>query len=154
MEFRRVLFRSPFVIALNTQDHLAAELIDVRAACHPFRLMADCQEHRRLPQPLVTPAHMLPADVRAALGDKPLLDYGLTVQAGVFAFAERHCTLPGSLVAAYALAITASGKARRVLLAGFDGYSADDPRSKEVSQLLEAVQQSAGESPLPTVTPT
>lgn len=149
-----ILRAKPFVIALNTQSHIAAELIDVRAACHPFRLMADCQEHRRLPQPLVTPAHMLPVDVRAALGDKPLLDYGLAVQAGLFAFAERHCTLPGSLVAAYALAITASGKARRVLLAGFDGYSADDPRSKEVSLLLEAFQQSSGVPPLLAVTPT
>jgi 4-hydroxy 2-oxovalerate aldolase len=143
----------PFVIALNTQDHLAAELIDVRAACHPFRLMADCQEHRRLPQPLVTPAHMLPAEVRESLAGKELLDFGISVQAGHFYFAEQHCTLPTSLVAAYALAIAASGRASRVLLAGFDGYAADDPRSVEVNQLLEAFQLLPAVPALLAVTP-
>lgn len=145
--------KKPFVIALNTQTCIDANLIDVRAACHPMRLMADCHEHCRLPQPLVTPAHMLPTAVRTALAGATLLDFGLSVQVGKFAFAEHNCTLPTSLVAAYALAIAASGKATRVLMAGFDGYSADDPRSVEVNQLLEAFQQSPGTPALLGVTP-
>ena len=143
----------PFVIALNTQSDIASELIDVRAACHPFRLMADCREHVKLPQPLITPAHMLPAEVRAALDGKVMLDYGIAVQAATFEFAEQHCILPTSLVAAYALAVAASGGAIRILLAGFDGYSADDPRTLEVNQLLEAFQQVAGAPELLAVTP-
>ena len=144
----------PFVIALNTQSDIASELIDARAACHPFRLMADCQEHVRLPQPLITPAHMLPGEVRAALGGKRMLDYGISVQPGVFEFAGKHCILPTSLVAAYALAVAASGKAARTLLAGFDGYSADDPRTLEVNQLLEAYQHVPGAPELLAITPT
>ena len=68
---------------------------------------------------------MLPASVRASLKDKQLLDFGLTVEAGAFSFAEHYCILPTALVAAYALAIAASGKASRVLLAGFDGKGPD-----------------------------
>ena len=34
------------------------------------------------------------------------------------------------------MAIAASGRAERVLLAGFDGYSSDDPRNVEVDHLL------------------
>jgi len=143
----------PFVIALNTQSIVASELIDVRAACHPFRLMADCQEHRRLPQPLVTPAHMLPGKVRDALGGKTLLDFGISVKAGAFHFAENHCVLPTSLVAAYALAIAASGRAARILLAGFDGYLPGDARYEEVAQLLAAYQALPHVPPLLAVTP-
>ena len=33
---------------------------------------------------------------------------------------------------AYALALANSGKARRILMAGFDGYLADDPRTANV----------------------
>lgn len=143
----------PVVIALNTQSQLASELIDVRAACHPFRLMADCQEHRRLPQPLIVPAHMLPESLKDALSGKELLDFGLSVQSGQFAFAEQHCILPTSLVVAYALAIAASGRATRVLLAGFDGYAADDPRALEVRGLLDAYQQLPQTPPLLAVTP-
>lgn len=99
----------PLVLALNTQCSIAAELIDLRVACHPVRLLADCEAHTVLPQPLITPYSMLPEVVRDSLVDKELLDFGLIVQAGCFEFAETYCTAPTSLVMAYAFAIAASG---------------------------------------------
>lgn len=143
----------PLVIALNTQTTVREELIDIRAASHPVRLLAACTEHLALPQPLAIPASMLPQSVRASLKDKELLDFGLSVQADTFRFAENYCVLPKSLVIAYVLAIAASGKASRVLLAGLDGYSADDPRSVEVEKLLADYQQTAGVPPLLAITP-
>ncbi|WP_217190867.1 aldolase catalytic domain-containing protein [Pseudomonas shirazica] len=143
----------PFVMALNTQAKIASELIDVRVACHPVRLLADCAEHARLPQPLVTPASMLPEDVRQALGETTLLDFGITVNPDMFEFNSTHCTLPTSLVFAYALAIAASGDARSINLAGFDGYGADDPRTAEVESVLELFLKSTPELPVTAVTP-
>lgn len=144
----------PVVLALNTQTDIAPELIDLRAACHPLRLMADGAEHLRLPQPLITPAGMLPEDVVNSLKGKTLLDFGLAIDRQGFGFHARHCTLPTSLVAAYALAIAASGKARRVLLAGFDGYPGEDPRNVEVNDVLEAYQAHEAVPELLAVTPT
>ena len=40
-----------------------------------------------------------------------------------FEFYSNYCTLPTSLVVAYALAIATSGQAQQILLAGFDGFS-------------------------------
>ena len=144
----------PFVIALNTQKTLEESLIDIRAACHPVRLLADCSEHARLPHPLATPASMLPEDVRNALGGKELLDFGLSVKPGVFEFHDHYAVLPTSLVVAYALAIATSGRAQRILLAGFDGYGADDPRSTEMETLFEIYSETAGALPLVSITPT
>ncbi|RBW48123.1 aldolase catalytic domain-containing protein [Marinobacter sp. F3R11] len=144
----------PVVAALNTQQDISAALIDVRVACHPVRLLADCGEHARLPQPLITPASMLPAEVKQALGDKPLLDYGLSVEADTFRFSPESCTAPSSLVAAYALAAIASGGASQILMAGFDGYGADDPRSIEMNQIINAYYSAGGAAPLLAVTPT
>jgi 4-hydroxy 2-oxovalerate aldolase len=146
--------KMPFVIALNTQKSLDDELIDVRAACHPVRLLADCDEHARLPQPLATPASMLPADVQAALAGKQLLDFGLSVQPGAFAFHQNFAQLPTSLVIAYALAIATSGQAKSIYLAGFDGYGADDPRRQEADKIFNAYQAAAGALPLLAITPT
>ncbi|SFX08793.1 aldolase catalytic domain-containing protein [Marinospirillum alkaliphilum] len=144
----------PLVLALNTQTHIAADLIDFRAACHPVRLLADCEAHTRLPQPLITPYSMLPEDVKEALKDKNLLDYGLKVQSDTFEFHENFCLLPTSLVAAYALALLTSGKARKIAMAGFDGYGADDPRSKEMQSLLDVYQRNEAAIPLESITPT
>jgi 4-hydroxy 2-oxovalerate aldolase len=158
-EHRKVLERyirkaGPYVIALNTQATLSAELIDVRIACHPVRLLADCEEHTRLPQPLITPASMLPEDVLESLKGKKLLDYGIGVQNDTFVCAEEYCILPNSLVIAYALAVATSGRCNRILLAGFDGYSADDPRYVEMQALINSYLAMGEHVDLCSVTPT
>ncbi|WP_313462028.1 aldolase catalytic domain-containing protein [Pseudomonas nitroreducens] len=143
----------PFVMALNTQSTIDSVLIDARVACHPVRLLADCQQHTTLPQPLITPASMLPAPVRAALGDKQVLDFGVCIKGSTLEVGEHHCTLPTLLVFAYALAVAASGKAPVVHLAGFDGYGADDPRSHEVQQVLNIFAETLPDLKLCAVTP-
>ena len=129
--------KKPLVLALNTQSAIDAQLIDLRVACHPVRLLADCETHTRLPQPLITPYSMLPEDVRESLLDKEVLDFGLNVQPGTFDFFATHCTVPTSLVMAYAFAVAASGEARTLYLAGFDGYSGEDPRNIEMNLVVQ-----------------
>lgn len=146
--------KRPYVLALNTQSMLSADLIDARVACHPVRLLADCDQHARLPQPLITPASMLPPDIQEALQGKELLDYGLGIQKGAFEFADSHSILPAALVIAYALAVANSGKAAQVLLAGFDGYGADDPRSLEMQELFNGYQEQENHVRLCSITPT
>ena len=146
--------KSPYVIALNTQMAITAGLIDARAACHPIRLLADCAELVRLPQPLITPASMLPQSVIEALTGKSLLDFGLAIRENTFEFFDTHCVLPTSLVIAYAMAAATSGQASRLLLAGFDGYGPNDPRTAEMDAMLEIYQKSSGALPLQSITPT
>lgn len=143
----------PLVLALNTQSAIDAELIDLRVACHPVRLLADCEAHTKLPQPLITPYSMLPADVRDSLANKEVLDFGLNVQVGRFDFAETYCTVPTSLVMAYAFAIAASGGASTLYLAGFDGYTGEDPRNAEMNRVVQQFQETNGALPLIAITP-
>lgn len=146
--------RQPVVLALNTQGAIDSDLIDARVACHPVRLLADCDAHCQLPQPLITPASMLPEDVSKALAGKELLDFGLGVQSDTFSFQETWCVLPSSLVVAYALAAASSGRARRIMLCGFDGYGADDPRTREMQNLFDAYSHQAGAIDICSITPT
>lgn len=146
--------RRPFVIALNTQDAVPVGLVDMRAACHPVRLLADCDRYADFSEPLATPASMLPQAVRSALGGTCLLDYGLTIRRHSFEALDSHCVLPNSLVLGYALAIAAAGGAGRVLLSGFDGYSSDDPRREEVDSLLRLFAASHAAPPVIAITPT
>jgi 4-hydroxy 2-oxovalerate aldolase len=144
----------PIVLALNTQTALDNKLIDFRIACHPVRLLADAEAHRSLPQPLILPASMMPENVREGLSDKILLDFGIGIERGVFEFYDTHCITPSSLVLAYALAVTTSGKASRILMAGFDGYPAGDLRNEETSEVFKAYQDKVGDPRLLSVTRT
>lgn len=145
---------NPVVIALNTQSNIAAELIDVRASSHPIRLLADCDAHVALPQPLMAPYSMLPADVKESLGDKKVLDFGLQVQADTFAFGEHSCVAPTSLVMAYVFAVVASGGASRLFLAGFDGYPEGDSRNGQTQRILHHYAETPRHVPITSITPT
>lgn len=143
----------PLVIALNTQTVIKADLIDMRVACHPVRLLADCEAHTKLPQPLITPFNMLPENVKLALSNKEIFDFGLNVKANTFSFEDTYCTIPTSLVAAYALAIAASGQAKRILMSGFDGYPGEDLRNNEMGNLLKQFQMANGSIEIKSITP-
>ena len=144
----------PLVVALNTHAPIRNDLIDVRVACHPVRLLTDCKTHSLLPQPLITPYSMLHNEIKRELEGKTILDFGLSVQVDTFVFESTSCAIPAPLVIAYALAAATSGNARRVMLAGFDGYDADDPRRQEIDSTLNVYQKSKGALDLIAITPT
>lgn len=145
---------SPVVLALNNVSPIDQDLIDYRVASHPFRLMADGPSYAKMAQALIVPASRLGDGVRASLSGVSLLDFGLVVEPSAFSFGETSATAPSSLAIAYALAVAVSGGANRILLAGFDGYSADDPRFTEMSDLLSVFQSTPGVRPLEAITPT
>ncbi|KHL68549.1 aldolase [Pseudomonas flexibilis] len=146
---------NPVVVALNTQSSIDASLIQYRIACHPVRLLADCEAHTRLPQPLITPYSMLPQDVKLALGNnKKVLDFGLNVKNGLFEFSSSFCAVPSSLVIAYAFAVLTSGCAKTIYLAGFDGYPGEDVRNLEMNNLIKTYLSSPASIPLVSITPT
>jgi 4-hydroxy 2-oxovalerate aldolase len=149
-----IKMHKPYVIALNTQQNIAQDLIDVRAACHPVRLLADCHEHLKLPQPLITPATMLPKDVQQDLKNKVLYDFGIEINVDGFEFNQNYAQLPTSLVMAYTLAIATCGQAQKILLAGFDGFDDGDPRNQESEAVFTAYDQASNALEVTSITPT
>ncbi len=144
----------PYVIALNTESNIRHGLIHARAACHPARLLSDCQEHLKLSEPLITPFSMLPKAIKTKLANKEILDFGIIISNHGFSFNKNYCESPSLLVIAYALAIANSGKAKKIILAGFDGYNADDPRNQEMNQLLKTYKEKINSVSLISITPT
>ncbi len=151
---RYIRKQKPVVLALNTQTNINAELIDYRIACHPVRLLADVDIHAQLPQPLITPYSMLPSFIKQHLDTKETRDYGISIKQDTFSFQENYCVTPSSLVVSYALAVITSGDAENILVAGFDGYGSDDPRTKEMRSTLQLYQDSDGSLPIKSITAT
>ena len=144
----------PLVIALNAHSSINNDLIDVRIACHPLRLKTDCEKLSSLSQPLIMPASSIPSDVLDLMPSVEILDYGLSVQTHQLKYDKTSCILSNPIVISYALAVASSGKAKRLLLAGFDGYSPDDPLRIENDMIFKAHQDIDSAVPLLAVTPT
>jgi 4-hydroxy 2-oxovalerate aldolase len=147
--------RRPFVIALNTAQPIDPALIHAHAACHPLRVLSDAERHAEIPAPLITPVDGLPpASPLRSDTSKALHDFGLHVDPDRFVIGQTGATLPTAAVFAYALAVAAAGKASRVLLAGFDGYAAGDPRRAEDQAVFSRFLAEPTTPALLAVTPT
>ena len=68
--------------------------------------------------------------------------------------AGNQVGLPRLLSAAYALAIAAQGGAKRIMLAGFDGFATDDHRFKEMDDVFQSFTQLKGSPHVVSITRT
>jgi len=146
--------KKPLVLALNAQSLITNDLIDLRIACHPIRLLTDFEKLMELSKPLITPLSSIPDNILETNQILRTLDYGLGVQNSKNIYNEKFCILTSPLVLSYALAVASSGKAKRVFLAGFDGYSADDSRRIENDLIFKAHKETDFAVDLLAVTPT
>ena len=144
----------PFVVALNTNKNISSKLINVRVVCNTLRLLTDHKSFNRLPQKLILPYQRLSSSIKMRLKNIKKLDFGVEIKNNSFKFLKSCAIIPNSLAITYALAIANSGKAKKEFLAGFDGYDADDPRQREIDELLLLYQSLSKKVDLVSITPT
>lgn len=145
---------NPVVVCLNANSSFPAEKVSAYAACHKTRLLLDFDKLRLLKKPVIMPLDATPSEIRRDLIDMHIFDYGMKVEDGVFAAGKNGCVIPSMLVAAYTFALGAAGGAKRILLAGFDGFGRADPKQAEMNRVLEKYSSMENSVPLLAVTPT
>ncbi len=144
----------PLVIGLNVQNPINNKLINFRAVCHTLRLLTDYKLFKKTSQKIILPFKRLSKLTKSKLGRIKLLDFGLEVKSNTFKFYSSHAIIPNILAISYTLAIANSGGAKKIYLAGFDGYEADDLRRIEMDQMLFLYQSLDEKAELISITPT
>ena len=124
----------PFVIGLNAHLPIDESLVDAVVVCHPERAVLDASALAGLTCEVVAPRELL-----AALGINVQRhkDVGYRVASGQLGFDKDGAVIPEPIVAGFALSIAARGQAKRILLAGFDGYDESDPRHVMMQNTLD-----------------
>ena len=143
-----------YVIALNTQKSINEKLINIRATCNSLSLISDRNNYKKIKQKIVLPLSRMSEDITSSLKYNKILDFGLEVKQNKFEFRENYVVSPNSLVASYALGIATSGKAKNILLAGFDGYPSDDPRRIEMDEVFTLFRKYSKKTKILSITPT
>ena len=149
-----IINKKLFVIGLNTQKNINEKLLNLRVACNELRFLTDIKKFKGLKTKIALPLDRLSGDIKKLLNAKNILNFGLEVQHDQFNFFKKYAILPNSLAISYALAIASSGKAKKILLAGFDGYPSDDPRRIEMDHTFELFQKYAKKTKLISITST
>jgi len=144
----------PFVIALNAQNSINSKLINRRAVCNTLRLLTDYKSFRHLPQKLIMPYQKLSKLIKKKFSSVKKLDFGVEVKNNTFQFKKSSAIIPNTLAISYALGISNSGKAKKIFIAGFDGYDGEDPKKNEMDELFFLYQSLKEKSELVSITPT
>ena len=146
---------NPAVIALNFLAAFPHELVDLHVAVEGLRVALDGERYPTTDTVLVAPMKRLPTSVSRSLSAIKVNDYDMVVERGTFLPGPAGCVIPERLSMAYAFAISIVGGARRVFLAGFDGYSVGDPRRDEMIDMLSVVLPALPDSmEVTSITPT
>ena len=144
----------PFVIALNTQNSINSKMINTRAVCNTLRLLTDHKSFKYLPQKLILPYQRLSSLIKDKFKKVNKLDFGVEVKNNTFKFMKSSAVIPNTLAISYALGIANSGKAKKIFIAGFDGYEAEDPKRREMDELFNLYHSLKNKAEITSITPT
>jgi 4-hydroxy 2-oxovalerate aldolase len=141
----------PIVIGLGAMSVVDTSLIDAVAVCHPERASVEATTLAQLKCPVFAPAKLLSElDIKVVMPR----DVGILVDENSFHLGGSQVTVPRLLSAAYALAIAAQGGAKRIMIAGFDGFATDDLRFKEMDHVFQLFAQLKGSPQVVSITRT
>ena len=111
-------------------------LVNLRTICHPKRIITDSIFHNNSRTAISMPNSMMPDKLKKFLQykNKIIFDFGLKLNGKKQI--KNFCNIPKPLVIMYSLSIAVSGKAKKIFIAGFDGYKHNEPSADETSFLL------------------
>ena len=127
---------NPKVIFLNINKAFDEKLGIATIACHEARILGDIKMYKKLRNPIIIPFSNLNPYIQNSLKNKNIYDYSLTLKDDSFKINSNGCILKWPLAIAYALAITTQANAKKIYLAGFDGYSKSDTRQDEMNEIF------------------
>lgn len=145
----------PIVIGINLVDKLHKSLFNYFCISHNIKFLSDYRNYQQLNKPLIYPRHRFKKDERSQLNSlSNSIDYGIKIDQKQFLPDTDHCTIPYDLTIAYALSVAIKGQAKQIMLAGLDGYSANDKRQQEMINLFQLVQEKYPTIDIYSITPT
>ncbi len=148
-----IVQRKPIVIAVNMVDSLTEEYVDYFCVSHNTKFLSESSKYSAINKPVILPKHRF-SDEELKMLPLNYIDYGISIEKGLYTVGEGYCTLPFDLTIAYAVSAAVNGGASKISLVGVDGYTSTDPRQLEMIKLLEAMDETLKEKQVSALTPT
>lgn len=154
-----IKIHKPFIICLNTVKLINENLVDLRVACHPMRIISDIKFHNSSKTKVALPFSMLTKKITKLIKKKrnQILDYGLMINYNSKIFIKKkYCIIPSPLAVGYCLSIIISSgiKNKKIFFAGFDGFNESNSNIDESDQIFKLFKKILKGKKLFSLTPT
>ncbi len=144
----------PVVFVLNAINPIPKKYVSAHIVCNILRLLSDIEKYKKLKNYIITPYSSYSKNIKSKIQSKKILDFGLQVRNKRFKFSNNYVVLPNSLAITYALGISTSGGAKKIFLAGLDGYIFNRPKNFEMNELLQSYRLEKQSIKINSITPT
>jgi 4-hydroxy 2-oxovalerate aldolase len=151
---RYIRKNKPYVIGFNIEKSVSENLINARAVCAPVKIFPDYSAYKKLNQKFIIPLSSLDEEIKNKLKKINVKNFGYVVKSKKFKFFNNYAIAPSMLALAYGLSIACSGKARKIFIAGLDGWKNNDTLNNEMKSLLKSYNQSKNSVKIHSITPT
>jgi 4-hydroxy 2-oxovalerate aldolase len=145
---------NPIVFCLNINKFVPENIVNAYVACHETRISMEADLYSGLTKPIILPMSRIPKEMKELLSGVDILDYGLRVEEHKFQIFDNGCVLDSPLALMYALSLTIASGAKKILLAGIDGYDRYDQRQQNIANLFLKYKGLDESIPIFAITPT
>lgn len=140
------------ILTINIQDTIPNKYINGIVSANKSRILMDSKFYSKLDIPLYMPKDLISDIPEKNMVVKKVNDYGSRIIKNSFSISQRSCVIPFQLTAIYALALVTMGGAKKIYLAGFDGYE-DNKLQNEMLSSLNLYKEDSNSIELISITP-
>jgi 4-hydroxy 2-oxovalerate aldolase len=129
-----IKINKPLVLSLNFNNAIKSSLINFFIVSNQEKIILDFKKYYSIKKKIIIPKSRFEKIYPQTKYKKNFFDYGLSISKSKIKIQNNYCSLPSNIVLFYALSLAKIGGARKIFLAGLDGYSSDDPRQLEINK--------------------
>jgi 4-hydroxy 2-oxovalerate aldolase len=128
-------------ILINRSKYVEDDNMDIIVYCHPLRLITDIKLLKKSASNLLLPYNSLPNIIKSQIDKKNIINFDLKLGKNI-RFNRNSLIIPKPLGLIYALGYLISRGVKKVYLAGFDGFEADNPFKDETQVYINHLKKS------------
>lgn len=135
--YQFILKKKPIVLTLNYISNLNNNLVNYVVVSHYEKLLEYGANIKKNINKIIVPKERLNNLKKSITSIK--YDYGILVKEKTFKVYKNYCILPNNLVFTYSIALCKIGKAKKIYLAGFDGYGTNSIKNNQIVETIKII---------------
>jgi len=144
--------KKPIVLILNYQSKFISK-VDGMVVADKSRYLMDSVNYKFFKKFIYIPKNVYFDDPKHKFFKKKIRSFSCKITHGKFNFNKSQYSMPNNLAFSYALTLCNIGKAEKIYLAGFDGYSNNYYLNNEMQETLKVYKKLKNRIDILTITP-
>ena len=128
------------VICLNNTKTIKENYINIRAFCHPIRILSNLNYFKKCSKNILVPYSCLSKKTQNYFNKKNIIDYGIKINKDLN-INKNYVSVSSPLALIYSISFLISRNIKTIYLAGFDGYSKDEPNQDIAPELMYHIKK-------------